>query len=79
MESFWSPKWEKQSASWFIIPGMYLTVNVSGNVLIRILCNLDVAWLRLLDKIASRGFWSVSRIMWLVYKNGGISPLPGHC
>ena len=68
MESFWSPKWDKQSASWFVVPGIYLTVNMYGNVLIRILCNLGVAWLRLLDKIASRGFWSISRIKWLAYK-----------
>ena len=28
MASFWSPKWDKQSASWFVVPGIYLTVNV---------------------------------------------------
>ena len=28
MVSFWLPKQDKQSTSWFVVPGMYLTVNI---------------------------------------------------
>ena len=31
-------------------------------------CNLGVAWLRLLDRIASSGFWSVSSVKWHPYR-----------
>ena len=62
MVSFWFPNLDKQSARRFFGPGMYLTVKLYGRVLIKMCCNHGVTWLRLLDSIASSGFWSVSRM-----------------
>ena len=66
--SFWYPNLDRQSANWFLGPGIYLTVKLYGKVLIRMHWSLGVAWLRLLDRIASSGFWSVSSIKWHPYK-----------
>ena len=68
MASCWLPNRDKQSANRFLIPSMYLTVKLYGRVLIRMRCILGVAWLRLLDSIASRGFWSVSNMKWHPYR-----------
>ena len=66
--SFWSPNLDRQSASRFLGPGIYLTVKLYGKVLIKMHYSLGVAWLRLLDRIASSSFWSVSSIKWQPYK-----------
>ena len=66
--SFWSPYLDKQSTSWFFGPGILHAIKLYGRVMIRMCCSLGVAWLRLLDKIASRGFWLVSSIKWHPYK-----------
>ena len=68
MASCWLPNCDKQSVSRFLVPGMYLTVKLYGRVLIRRHCILGVTWLRLLDSIASRGFWSVSNMKWHLYR-----------
>ena len=66
--SFWSPNLDRLSTSKFLGPGIYLTVKLYGNVLIKMCCSLGVAWLRLLDRIASSGFWSVLSIKWHQYR-----------
>ena len=66
--SSWLPNLDKQSASRFLVPGIYLMVKLYGRVLIKMCCNLGVAWLRLLDSIVSRGFWSVSNMKWNLYR-----------
>ena len=77
MVSFSLPSQDKQSASWLVIPGIYLTVTLYANVLISIYCNLGVAWFKLFINVSSSSFWSVSSIKWLVYKkNDGTSLLP---
>ena len=76
--SFWYPNLDKQSANWFLGPRIYLTVKLYGKVLIRMHWSLGVVWLRLLDRIASSSFWSVSSMKWCPYKNGGIFQLPRH-
>ena len=65
MESCRPPTHDKQSANWFFSPGGYLTVKLYGNVLINILCKCGVAWFKLLDRMVSSSFWSVSSIKWL--------------
>ena len=66
--SCWLPNHDKQSASRFLVPGMYLMVKLYGRDLIKMHCILGVAWLRLLDSISSRGFWSVSNMKWQPYR-----------
>ena len=66
--SFWSPNLDRQSASKYFGPGIYLIVKLCGEVLIKMHCSLGVAWLRLLDRITSSGFWSVSSIKWHPYR-----------
>ena len=66
--SFWSPNLDRQSASKFFSPGIYLTVKLYGKVLIKMCYSLRVAWLRLLDKIASSGFWLVLSMKWHPYR-----------
>ena len=68
MESFWTPNLDRQSAIWLVGPGIYLILKLYGNVLIRILWSLGVAWFKLLESIASKGFWSVSRVNWFPYR-----------
>ena len=60
--SSWSPSLDRQSARRFFGPGMYLTVKLYGKVLIKMHCSHGAAWLRLLESIASSGFWSVLSI-----------------
>ena len=66
--SSWSPNLDRQSASRFFGPGMYLTVKLYGKVLIKMHCSCRVAWLRLLESIASSGFWSVLSMKWHPYR-----------
>ena len=74
--SFWSPNMDRQSASKFFGPGIYLTVKLYCKVLIKIHCSLGVAWLRLLDKITSSGFWSVSSMNGICIGSERIFQLP---
>ena len=53
---FSPPNWDEQSARCLVNPGIYHRVKWYGNVIIRIFCNLGVAWLVFLDKIASKHF-----------------------
>ena len=66
--SIWMPSLDKQSAYWFVGPRMWCTIKWYGNVHIRIFCNHGVAWFKLLDRIASKGFWSVFRMKWVPYR-----------
>ena len=68
MESFWNPSLDRQSATWLVWPRMYLNLKWYGNVLIKILCSLGVAWFWLFESITSRGFWSVSSINSFPYR-----------
>ena len=68
IESFWTPNLDRQSATWFVSPGMYLILKLYGNVLMRILWSHGVAWFKLFDSIASKGFWSVSSVNSFPYK-----------
>ena len=62
IESFWTPNLDRQSAIWLVSPGIYLILKLYGNVLMRILWSHGVAWFKLLESMASKGFWSVSRV-----------------
>ena len=68
MASFCPPNQDKQSASWLVLPGIYFTIKWYVKVLMSIPSNLGVAWLILLDNMASSGFWSVSSRKWLTYR-----------
>ena len=68
MVSFCPSSRDKQSAKWLVLPGIYFTVKWYANGLMHILCNLGVAWLILLDNMASSGFWYVSSRKWLAYR-----------
>ena len=68
MASFCPPSQDKQSANWFVLPGIYFTVKWYAKVLFSILYNLGVVWLILLDNMISIGFWSVSSRKWLAYR-----------
>ena len=79
MLSFWFPSLNKQSANWFVGPGIWHTVKWYGNVLMRILCNHGVACFKLFESLLL--VVSDPSLRWSGYHigNGGIFPWPCHC